>query len=279
MLIARKPKAAHWYLPDGTPFYEVPNASKPGQLRNVTIRDAFKAGAFRSVTNVLDMVAKPGLVNWQVEQAVLAALTLPRRPDETDQEFAARALADADEQAAAAREMGTRLHDAAANFLTKGDLPFDREESRLLMPFIRWAGVNVKRVIASERVVVNAKFHYAGRLDLAVERVDGSLAIIDLKTQDVKLSAKGEPKPEFYPEWPLQLAAYAACPIDDNVTPAEWSLVSLVLDRARPGLHEHEWSHEENMEDNDHYLWPFLSLCESWTYFKGGTPGKDAKAA
>lgn len=284
MLITRKPRSAHWYLPDGTAFYEVPNASKPGLMRPTTIRDAFKAGAYRSVTSVLDIVAKPGLVDWKIEQAILSALTLPRIEGETVETFAMRALEDSEEQSAKAREMGTRLHDLAEQYMTNGLLPFEGSvEEPLFRPFITWAEANIKRVIASEKIVVNHWHQYAGRLDLAVELNDGRLAVIDLKSQDVKLDKKGNPKPEFYDEWPLQLAAYAACHIyDSNGQPVpvdNWSLISLVIDRTRPGVYPKDWKTEHLLSSNTDFFEVFMSLCDLWSYYKGGTPGKDKEAA
>lgn len=284
MLITRKPRSAHWYLPDGTPYYEVPNASKPGLMRPTTIRDAFKAGAYRSVTSVLDIVAKPGLVDWKIEQAILSALTLPRIDGEPVSDFAMRALEDSEEQSAQAREMGTKLHDCAEKFMTTGDLPADPELARLFMPFIDWAGQNIKRVIHAEKVVVNHWHQYAGRLDLAVELVDGRLAVIDIKSQDVKLDKKGQPKAEFYDEWPLQLAAYAACQMEDTdgrpIPGDNWSLISLVIDRTRPGVYPKDWKLPENLlAANADFFEVFMGLCDSWSYFKGGTPGKDKQAA
>lgn len=275
MLITRKPKSAHWYLPDGTPFHEVPNASKPGLMRPATIRDAFKAGAYRSVTSVLDMVAKPGLVDWKIEQAILSALTLPRIEAESAEDFAMRALVDSEEQSARAREMGTKLHDAAERYLTKREVPTDPEVLRLFQPVMQWIDDHVEEVIAAEDVVVNRRAFYAGRRDLKARMVTGGVAVIDFKSQDVKPNAKGDPKPEFYDEWPLQLAAYNEC----DPFPAT-RLISVVIDRTRPGVYHRDWCADDGaVKSWTTYLLPFLSLCDAWAYFKRGTPGKDAKAA
>lgn len=273
MLITLPPKSAHFYLADGTPFFSVPNKSKPGEMRPATIRDAFKAGAFRSVTSVLDIVANPGLEIWKREQAVLAALTLPCRAGETEHDFAARAMVDADEQAAAAREMGTRLHLAVSNYLTKGTVPLEEDVAPLFEPFIEWAKANLDEVLESETVMVNLSNAYAGTRDIRARMKDGRTAHIDVKSQDVKLDTKGKPKPAFYESWPLQLAAYANWngAVDD-------ALFSVVLDRARPGIYVKEWLPAEGKTMAETYLWPFIALCEVWTYYKGGTPGKDKVA-
>src|SRR3982750_1919915 len=95
-LIEREP-ASHWYLPDGTPFYEVEKKDGSGK-RPATLADARKAGALPSVTNVLGVLAKPGLDAWRIEQGIVAALTLPRRADEPLDAFAHRVVGDMGEQ-------------------------------------------------------------------------------------------------------------------------------------------------------------------------------------
>lgn len=100
----------HWYNRDGSPFYRIIGAN--GKERDVTIRDARKVGAVPSVTTVLDLLAKPELTQWKVRQGILAALTLPRIADEAEDVYLARILTDSAEQAKAAAEEGTRIHDA-----------------------------------------------------------------------------------------------------------------------------------------------------------------------
>src|SRR5574337_73365 len=100
----------HWYLPDSSPFYEV--RARNGLPRAVTLRDALSVNAVPSVTTVLRVIAKPQLETWKVKQGILAALTLPRGDDETDDAYLARVLTDSREQAKAAAEEGSRIHDA-----------------------------------------------------------------------------------------------------------------------------------------------------------------------
>lgn len=278
MLIPRKEDSAHWYLPDGTPFHDVLRADGKG-LRSANVTDAFKVGAYRSVTNVLGVLGKPGLVKWQIEQAILSALTLPRKADETDHQFAARALEDSEVQGRKAAEFGTQLHDSAANYLNYRSIPTDERAVRLLPPFFRWVETNVDRVIAAERVMVNRECFYAGRLDAALSMRDGSKAIIDLKTQDVKRGTKGIPKPAFYDEWAMQLSAYAHCEWPDEVigpfgrAAQSWRLISIVIDRTEPGIYLKEWP-----ETTKHFQ-SFLAAGICWGYAKGGVPGRDLEAA
>ena len=70
------PDAAHWYQRDGQPLHTVLSAK--GEPRPTTLRDARKLDLLPSVTNILGVIAKPELTAWLQEQAVMAALTLPR---------------------------------------------------------------------------------------------------------------------------------------------------------------------------------------------------------
>ena len=80
------PDSAHWYQRDGVPLHTVLSAK--GEPRPTTLRDARKLGLLPSVTNILGVIAKPGLTSWLQEQAVLAALTLPRIEGESEDAFA-----------------------------------------------------------------------------------------------------------------------------------------------------------------------------------------------
>ena len=93
MILIHRESPSHWYLPDGTAYHEVPRTDGNG-MRSATLRDARKVNAFPSVTNILGVLAKPALDAWKQEQAILAALTLPRRDDEPLDSFAHRVVAD-----------------------------------------------------------------------------------------------------------------------------------------------------------------------------------------
>lgn len=103
-------ESSHWYDRSGKPCYE--QVTGKGGLRPTDLRDARKFGLLPSVTTVLSVVAKPALETWKVQQGIMAALTLSRRPGESDADYLARVMADSKEQAKAAAEEGTRIHDA-----------------------------------------------------------------------------------------------------------------------------------------------------------------------
>lgn len=123
-LSGNKPPQAesqHWYSREGVPCYE--QVTGKGGLRPTDLRDARKLGLVPSVTTVLSVLAKPALTNWMVDQAILAALTLPRVDGETEDAYIERIRADSKAQAKAAADEGTRIHDAIeCHFKRK---PFD----------------------------------------------------------------------------------------------------------------------------------------------------------
>ena len=87
MILINREASSHWYLSSGEPYHEVVRADGNG-MRPVTLRDARKVNALPSVTNILSVLAKPGLDAWKQEQAILAALTLPQQDGESLDAFA-----------------------------------------------------------------------------------------------------------------------------------------------------------------------------------------------
>lgn len=115
----RASESGHWYAEDGSPVYEIRGAN--GKMRAVTLRDAKalrkKTGkeCLRLVPGVSSIVAmeyKPALERWKIEQALLAALTLPRLPNEDEGAFLNRAREDSQAQAKKAADRGTAIHAA-----------------------------------------------------------------------------------------------------------------------------------------------------------------------
>ena len=63
-----------------------------------------------SVTTIMSVAAKPALENWKIDQALMAALTLPREENESLDDFMKRAKSDSKEQAIQAAQRGTEIH-------------------------------------------------------------------------------------------------------------------------------------------------------------------------
>jgi hypothetical protein len=110
-------ESGHWYDREGNPRYTI--IGKNGAERATTVRDAKKLDLVPSVTTVMSVYPRWGLIQWQKRQVLLSALTLPVQHDsETHDEYIDRIMKDADEQALKAREKGTGIHGGIERYLT-----------------------------------------------------------------------------------------------------------------------------------------------------------------
>lgn len=199
----KKSDGSHWYYPDGQSCYELPKKDGSG-TKVPTLADARKLNLIPGVTSILKLLHKQALVEWLIEQAVLAVVTTPRSPDEGTDAFIDRVLRQQrvqDEEAQRARDKGTEIHDALEMaFLGKID-----DVNPDIVPWIRPAFDDLRMrgtLVASE---INVVGHgYAGRVDL-IQRDNASeeLMIWDFK------STKKLPKDAPWTEHRLQLSAYA----------------------------------------------------------------------
>jgi hypothetical protein len=114
-------ETGHWYDREGRPCYQ--QTTGKGGVRATDLRDGRKLGLVPSVTTVLSVLAKPALETWKVNQGIMAALTLPRVEGEREADFLARVMTDSREQAKAAAEEGTRIHDACECAMKGGWFP------------------------------------------------------------------------------------------------------------------------------------------------------------
>ena len=208
MVIVPRESASHWYFPDGTPLHEVPRADGKGS-RPTSLRDARKLGLFPSVTNVLSVLAKPGLEAWKQEQAIMAALTLPRNENEPLDAFARRVVADMTGEVKSAADLGSSIHAAIEAYAQGRWIPEDKAVAALFEPARQWFDAEVLHVHAVEIATANTVHGYAGRVDfVATLRSTGRPTVIDFKTQKVRRDKDGRFKPILHDTWPLQLEAY-----------------------------------------------------------------------
>lgn len=276
MILVHRESPSHWYLPSGEPYHEVVRADGNG-MRPVTLRDARKVGAFPSVTNILGVLAKPGLDAWKQEQAILAALTLPRREDETLDLFARRVVEDMGEQVAKAADLGSAVHSAIEVYLQTGEPPENPDILRLFEPVRLWIDEHVERVALVETVAVHAACGFAGRIDLVAKlKETGSWAVIDFKTQKMKPDRKGVYQAAFYETWPLQLMAYLrALNAMGECTRRLEDIASVVINSVEPTpVQVRIWPREEQ----ESYWQAFNNARELWCFTKGYRPQPAAPA-
>lgn len=108
-------ESGHYYWPDGRPCYEVPNKSKPGEMRGTTVRDARKMGLYPSVSGILKVMGKgDALTNWVKKKVAESAWSLGyyKTPGEvaSKDEYIEGVLAYAEEQMSKQRDIGTADH-------------------------------------------------------------------------------------------------------------------------------------------------------------------------
>jgi hypothetical protein len=271
MILIERQAPSHWYLRDGRPFHEIAKKDGSGN-RPVTLADARKVLALPSVTNVLGVLAKPGLDAWKIEQGIMAALTLPRLPDESLDTFAHRVVVDMGEQVEKAADFGSAIHAACEAYALNKQLPEDIRLLAFLENWFHWFDSNVERVASIENVVVHHEHGYAGRVDMVALLKGIGWAVVDFKTQKVKRSTKGEPKPVFYETWPLQLAAYRQAIMAGgakNVT----GMVSVVVDSVQPGpVHTKVWNGESGVRIGVDHFGAFMAALDLWKYVKDYDP-------
>ena len=205
--------AGHWYTLDGEPCYEV--KARDGSTRPTTLRDARKMALVPSVTTIIRQAAAPTLERWKRDQVLLAALTLPRMPNEPEADWLRRVEQDSQEQGRKAANRGTLIHGAI------------ERHYRNEMPDPEWFDwVKVARKVIDDNCGANAwhaersfahPLGYGGKTDLHSDRW-----LIDFKTKDGVESAR------LYDEHLMQLAAYRRA-----LAPTAQAGI-LFIDRAHP---------------------------------------------
>ena len=203
-IIARSAESVHWYAQDGAPAYTV--KAKDGLDRPTTLRDARKMNLVPSVTTVMKVAAKPGLDVWKNEQLLLAAMTLPRRPEETEKEFIARVIIDSKETGKRAAERGTRVHESIErhyrgdNFVEHEDIAREFEKAVFehfkTHPFQPW----------ETEVSFSDPMGFGGKVDLYTKPDESAPVgiVVDAKTKEFGK----DDKIDVYDEHLMQLAAY-----------------------------------------------------------------------
>jgi hypothetical protein len=247
-------ESGRFYHPDGRPAYEVPGVK--GMVKP-DIRHAKKLGLRPSVTTILQEAAKPGLERWKVTQGILAALTLPRLPDESLDAFAERARRDSQEQAKKAAERGTAIHAAIQEWYETEDTGPDTLDyvEAVTNAVLKWELSNGGPVKWVAEQSFASPLGFGGKVDISSQQG----AVMDFKTKEFD-----EPiKKLAWDEHCIQLAAYR-----EGLGLPQAKCANVFVSVNHPGLvHIHEWSEDELQRG-----WRmFAALLEYW-YAKTGLP-------
>ena len=258
------PDKAHWYQRDGVPLHSVPAAT--GELRPTTLRDARKLGLVPSVTNILGVIAKPELMAWMQEQAVMAALTLPRIAGESEDAFAKRVVADSLSTRDNAADFGTAFHSGAERVAQSLEVDPAHPAAEWLRHYRDWFQANALAVHWTEKVLVHQEWGYAGTADLLITHPIHGLTLVDFKTTKLKPGTKFKP----YKSWGYQLAAYRRA-LNEPVR-----CLNLVINSIEPSAPvEHLWSEAEVVRGGA----AFEAARRIWVIEKGYDPASLPLAA
>lgn len=195
----RPAESGHWYSRTGAARYTV--IGKNGLERNTTLRDARIEGLVPSVTTIIGCADKPALRQWQKEQIMLAALTLPRGLQEPEHSWLARVWTDSEATAKSASERGTAIHAAVQRYY----------EGERVTEWLAHA-IGAKRAIDDAfpigRWRIEESFAdprgYGGKVDLHSSAGVG--IVIDFKTKE--FTEETADKLKLWDEHAMQLAGY-----------------------------------------------------------------------
>lgn len=242
----------HYYARDGSPQHFCgPNRSA------TTLREARKFGLLPSVTEILNLIAKPQLEKWKRDQAVMAALTLPKLPDEGSESFLKRIDADGSRQAQEAASVGTAIHAALEAGFASQPVPLAyrphwQATQRMLADnfgqITDW--VSEKRFAHPDG--------YGGACDL---HSPSTGIVIDFKSSDIR---SGSVKKLAWDQ-NIQLGAY-----QHGLGLKRAPCANLFLSRVEPGyIVQHDWS-EDEIEHGLSIFQAALTLWKRVKKFNGG---------
>lgn len=189
-------ESGHWYQPDGTPAYTI--IGKNGKERATNVKDAREHGYLPSVTTIIRSASAPALERWKADQLLMAALTLPRNPDESEKSWISRVWQDSAEQGKKAAEHGTRIHGAIeGHFLGK-------QPDEDMWDYVKGATEVIAKEFGvqawkPEKSFADTELGFGGKVDLHAEQL-----VLDVKGKDGDLVGVS-----CYDEHYMQLAAYA----------------------------------------------------------------------
>lgn len=233
-------ESCHYYYSDGRPCYEVPRSKGDG-MRPTTLADARKLKLVPSFTTVLRTKAKPGLESWKQRQILMAALTLPRNPDESEDDYADRVISDSEAQGKAAMDRGTAIHEAIELYVQ--GKPFSNQYSNHVLAVEKAMHQIGLTLTAAKAEKSFATPYYGGKIDW-----QAGDNIADFKTKD----RIDHGKKLYYDEHVMQLAAYSYG--GGSGIQSACRLLSIFV-----GVED-----EQVMI----YEWPFAEVVRGWEMFK-----------
>lgn len=237
---------SHWYTKAGKPLYQIKKATGKGK-RDTTLSDAKKLHLVPSVTTIMQIINKPMVEKWKIEQ-VLSSVAEQKVWDQEEsfEEYKQRILLLARQKMEVAAKRGTEIHDKLENYFDSGNI--DATDSKFIVPALNLLAYefNGQKWVAEESFADRSGF--GGKVDLYSK----AGIIIDFKTKakDV-LDQK-----VLYDDYCMQLAAYRK-----GLNLPKAKCYNLVISTTSPGtLLLHRWTEEELQRG----LMMFNLLLEFW---------------
>ena len=258
----------HWYLKDGSASHQILGANK--KLRDVTLRDARKLNLFPSTTGITQTMAAPGLIRWQVNQAIKATMRVlgvfdasvatPKFDPAADlKSFEDRCLYESQTIAREARDKGQAIHDAVQHYID-GDLhlvPVEHLphcEGAVAKLVEQFGPMETSAWITEESFA--CKEGYGGRSDLGSRFLN---ALGDFKCKEFGPDDK---QPDCYDEHTMQLASYNnGLGYEDDPEHGPLTNFNLFISTSHPG-HCHMVIHPP--EDIQFGLDLFMACLKVW---------------
>lgn len=249
------------------PRHFVPVASRSGELRATTIRDAKKFGWVPSVTTVAGLLDKPALTNWKIDEHLKQAFYLiPWADDELPdiELFVEKVKAETQSALDKAPKDGTDFHDVLAKWFDGEQEGIDEKAKGICR--------NVDGAIRDKAgsclwLAETSFIHplgFAGKVDLRTN--DNGAWVLDHKTKNT--ADKWKPGKMAYSEMAMQLAAYRVGLGLDN---ARCANVFICLENGE--VEFHEWEEEELSKQ-----WAnFSDLLRIWIRNAGYVPGGNSE--
>lgn len=242
-------EAGHWYTRSGKPAYTV--IGKNGKERNTTLRDARTMDLLPSVTTILNVMAKPGLEKWKMQQVLFASLTLPRRDNEPEDDYLDRIMEDSKEQGRSAADVGTQIHAAIQN-------SYEGSPGMAYQDYVAGCEKKIKETFGDHKWLCEQPFAhilgFGGKCDMYARSSDDPAVgiILDIKTKEFDDASKVD----GYDEHAMQLGAYR---VGLGIPAARCA--NVFVSRNVPGLVAiKEWSEDEIVRG-----WEmFKRLLEFW---------------
>jgi len=165
-------EGGHWY----TKSHELVETVQGKQgMVEPTLRHARQLQLAPGVTTILRMADKPALNVYFVKQAIMAALTLPRKDGEDDDSYVARVIKDSKEAGRKAAEAGTKIHAEVQH--ANDDIAIPSAHAMAVRNYLHMAFGDRKWL---SEAVCTSLLGYGTKADLHTE--DGLL--LDIKTKD-----------------------------------------------------------------------------------------------